>query len=176
VTSHGRRWIRLSALPLLPRFPAALHAAGADAFVHRHYAAVFASVPALAIGSVAAFLVKDRLSGEAVCAESDGARSGLPHGFDLGALRPDEELAIAGVVLAFMAERLEHDPVAYPALACAAAQLVAQAPGLPARPDWTGLTERARRAAVEVLRPLALATAVRAVTWDLTHPKVQAAV
>src|SRR5581483_6458836 len=72
---------------------------------------------------------------------------------------------------------IEHAPLAYPLLACAAARLVPET----AQPDaagvgdaggrrgWTGLTERARRAAVEVLRPLALSTLVRAATWDLVE-------
>jgi hypothetical protein len=80
-------------------------------------------------------------------------------------LRPDEELALVGVILAVMADRLEHDPAAYPLLACAAARLVA-APAM-AGAVWTGLTERARRAAVEVLRPAALSTLVRAATWSI---------
>jgi len=168
-------------------------ATGFDTFVHRDYAELFALVPAIAVGSIAAFMLKDRLSGEAVpeilepVASADGGRATLTGTLDealnswLGAefslLRPDEELALVGVMLAAMAEGIEHDPLAYPLLACAAARLVPET----AQPDaagvgdaggrrgWTGLTERARRAAVEVLRPLALSTLVRAATWDLVE-------
>src|SRR6185437_4836362 len=41
-------------------------ATGFETFVHRDYAELFASVPAMAVGSIAAFMLKDRLSGEAV--------------------------------------------------------------------------------------------------------------
>lgn len=41
-------------------------ATGFETFVHREYAESFASVPAIAVGSIAAFMLKDRLSGEAV--------------------------------------------------------------------------------------------------------------
>ena len=160
----------LSALALLPRFSAV---AGADSFVHRDYAALFASVPAVAIGSIAFFVLKDRLAGTAaggVGAASRGSAEDV-----LGAwlaaggpsLSPDEELALAGIVLATMAERLEHDPAAYPLLACAAARLVPELAGAAGWRGWTGLTERARRAAVEVLRPTALSVLVRAATWGL---------
>ncbi len=150
----------LSALTLLPRFAADV--AGADGFVHRNYTALFASVPVVAIGSIATFLLKDRLGGSRTSLSALGslpADSALP-------LRPDEELALAGVALAMMAERLEHDPAAYPLLAAAAARLVPESAHSVGRHGWTGLTERARRAAVDVLRPLALATLVRAATWE----------
>lgn len=158
--------------------------------MHRDYAELFALVPAIAVGSIAAFMLKDRLSGEAVqepaepAAQPGAGRATLAGTLDealnswLGAefslLRPDEELALVGVMLAAMAEGIEHDPLAYPSLACAAACLVpesgqADAAGGSGRRGWTGLTERARRAAVEVLRPLALSTLVRAATWDLTE-------
>lgn len=158
--------------------------------MHRDYAELFALVPAIAVGSIAAFMLKDRLSGEAVPelaespAEPGGGRATLAGTLDealnswLGAefslLRPDEELALVGVMLAAMAEGIEHDPLAYPLLARAAARLVpetgqADPVGASARRGWTGLTERARRAAVEVLRPLALSTLVRAATWDLAE-------
>lgn len=170
-----------------------MDATGFETFVHRDYAEFFASVPAIAVGSIAAFMLKDRLSGEAVQAPAEptgllgpadigGGRATLAGTLDealnswLGAefalLRPDEELALVGVMLAAMAEGIEYDPLAYPLLACAAARLIPEAaePGVAdvaGRRGWTGLTERARRAAVEVLRPLALSTLVRAATWDL---------
>ena len=72
-------------------------------------------------------------------------------------------------MLAAMAEGIERDPLAYPLLACAAARLVPETAEPGGRRGWTGLTERARRAAVEVLRPLALSTLVRAATWDLVE-------
>ena len=43
-----------------------MNATGFETFVHRDYAEFFASVPAIAVGSIAAFMLKDRLSGEAV--------------------------------------------------------------------------------------------------------------
>ena len=181
----------MSALALLPRFSAALPSArllgrmdvaGADSFVHRDYAALFASVPAIAIGSIAFFVLKDHLAATASRAIDAGASAGDGKGAfgavsgdafaawlaaDGQSLRPDEELALAGIVLAAMAERLEHDPAAYPLLACAAARLVPELAGAAGWRGWTGLTERARRAAVEVLRPTALSALVRAATWGL---------
>lgn len=167
----------LSALALLPRFPASASSAstavlhrglgggGLEDFVHRDYGALFGAIPAVALGSLAVFALRDRAT-----RAGEGAAPGPASATDaadaLGAgLRPDEELALAGVVLAVMADRLEHDPAAYPLLARAAAGLVAAGP---AGVRWTGLTERARRAAVDVLRPAALATLVRAATWSLT--------
>jgi hypothetical protein len=186
-------------------------ATGFETFVHRDYAELFASVPAMAVGSIAAFMLKDRLSGEAVpkprrpaqpaesagpiesalfesalfeSTQPGGGRATLTGTLDealnswIGAefslLRPDEELALVGVMLAAMAEGIERDPLAYPLLACAAARLIPEAAEPAAaetagRRGWTGLTERARRAAVEVLRPLALSTLVRAATWELVE-------
>lgn len=178
----------MSALALLPRFSAALppaglfgsaDALGVDTFVHRNYAALFASVPAIAVGSVAFFMVKDFFAAIVASRRTDadagtgtttgGAEDALGSwlGVDAPPLRIDEELALAGIVLVAMADRLEHDPAAYPLLACAAARLV---PDLALAADWrgwTGLTEQARRAAVEVLRPTALSILVRALTWGL---------
>lgn len=80
----------------------------------------------------------------------------------------DLEYALIGVLLAVMAEGLEHDPAAYPSLAGAASRLVPAGEHAPeGLYAWTGLTERARRAAVQVLRPTALSTLVRAATYDL---------
>ncbi|HEU5332090.1 MAG TPA: hypothetical protein VFU73_04990 [Actinocrinis sp.] len=167
----------LSALALLPRFPASassassavlhrgLGGAGLEDLVHRDYAALVAAIPAVAIGSLAAFALYDRVARTGEGAASDPETATAGDGALYAGLRHDEELALAGVVLAVMADRLEHDPVAYPLLARAAAGLVAAGP---AGARWTGLTERARRAAVEVLRPTALATLVRAATWSLT--------
>jgi len=147
-----------------------------DTFVHRDFWTLLASVPALAVGSLALFVLCDRRTA-AIAAGVAGAGSGgtddaLSGLAGLGgfSLRPDEELALTGIMLAVMAERLEHDPVAYPLLACAAARLV---PAQSGRHHWTGLTERARRAAVEVLRPVALSTLVRAATWGLVPPAEQ---
>jgi hypothetical protein len=173
-------------------------ATGFETFVHRDYAEFFASVPAIAVGSIAAFMLKDRLSGEAVpkllepAAPVDSpVETAVPVkpanlagtldealnfwlGAELSLLQPDEELALVGVMLAAMAEGIERDPLAYPLLACAAARLVPEtaepeATDTTGRRGWTGLTERARLAAVEVLRPLALSTLVRAATWDLVE-------
>jgi len=160
----------VSALALLPRFSAALpstallgavDAAGADSFVHRNYSALFASVPVIAVGTLALLALRDRYSATGT------ASSGATASASRAPLDPGEELALAGVILAVMAERLEHDPAAYPLLACAAARLVPELVGTGGRSGWTGLTERARRAAVEVLRPTALSTLVRAATWGL---------
>ena len=166
----------LSALALLPRFPATASSAssavlhrglgggGLEDFVHRDYGALFGAIPAVAFGSLAVFALRERAArgGEGAAAGPATATAADPlH----AGLRPDEELALAGVVLAVMADRLEHDPAAYPLLARAAAGLVCAGP---ASTRWTGLTERARRAAVDILRPTALATLVRAATWSLT--------
>jgi hypothetical protein len=161
----------LSALALLPRFSAV---AAADSFIHRDYAAVFASVPAIAIGSIAFFVLKDHLAATAsrgIGADATAGNAGDAFSAwfaaDGASLRPEEELALAGIVLVAMAERLEHDPAAYPLLACAAARLVPELASAGGWRGWTGLTERARRAAVEVLRPTALSVLARAATWGL---------
>jgi hypothetical protein len=170
----------LSALALLPRFQASASATssavlqrglgggggGLEDFVHRNYGALFGAIPAVALGSLAVFALRDRAArtGERAAPGSAALDFAGAAAAPWAGLRPDEELALAGVVLAVMADRLEHDPAAYPLLAGAAARLVA---GGPAGALWTGLTERARRAAVEVLRPAALATLVRAATWSL---------
>jgi hypothetical protein len=172
---------RLSAAP-----PAALvgspRLADAAAFAHREWAALFAAVPVVTLGSLVLFALRDR--GGANTAAEAGADAAKPmsstdapcgeSGISALRLRPDEELALAGVVLAAMAERLERDPVTCPLLACAAARLVPESAGSAAgRWVQTGLTERACRAAVEILRPVALSTLVRAATWDLVSGSEQ---
>lgn len=174
-----------------------------DALIHRDYAALIAAVPALAAGSLAAFAARDRADKHArrhAAAEEALGAAALAHAAEAGdpeaaadallaglaaafghrattgaGCAAAAELALIGVVLAAMAERLEHDPVSYPQLAHAAARLVPAAgvaDRAASRPDpgWTGLTERARRAAVDVLRPAALSTLVRAATWSLALP------
>jgi hypothetical protein len=173
----------LSALALLPHFSTALPSAGllgvldvagVGSFVHRDYSALFATVPAIAAGSIALFVLKDYCAGARSKRVGGAATTGsiediLGSWLDAGTtpLRPDEELALTGIVLAAMAERLEHDPAAYPLLACAAARLVPAFADASGWRGWTGLTERARRAAVDVLRPTALSVLVRAATWGL---------
>lgn len=130
---------------------------GMESLIHRDYAALVAAVPLIAAGAVGVFTWRDR--GRMQLDADEPAPEPLP---------PDLEYALIGVLLAVMAEQLEHDPAAYPSLAGAASRLVP--PGL--RPaegalGWTGLTERARRAAVQVLRPTALSTLVRAATYEL---------
>jgi hypothetical protein len=132
---------------------------GIESLIHRDYAALVAAVPLIAAGAVATFAWRDRVLPAAEPRRPDAASGPLPQ---------DLEYALIGVLLAVMADQLEHDPAAYPSLADAASRLVP--PGL--RPPagalgWTGLTERARRAAVQVLRPAALSTLVRAATYDL---------
>jgi hypothetical protein len=130
---------------------------GIESLIHRDYAALVAAVPLIAAGAVASFAWRDR--GQAV-ADADEAQFSEP-------LPRDLEYALIGVLLAVMADRLEHDPAAYPALADAASRLVPPGRRADAGPlGWTGLTERARRAAVQVLRPTALSTLVRAATYD----------
>jgi hypothetical protein len=131
---------------------------GLQNFIQREYYGLLATVPALALGSLAVFALRDRArastAGDAVGDEANAAP----------ALQPEEEWALAGIVLALMADRIEYDPAACPLLACAAAHLVSAAwtaGGRGAGP-WTGLTERARRAAVEVIRPAALDALSRA--------------
>jgi len=115
-----------------------------DSLIHRDYAALFALVPAVAVGSIASFLLRDRAA---------AGRAGAAGG-------PAGELALAGVLLALMADRVEFDPLGYPQLAGVAARLVQPADG----PE-SALSGRARRAAVDVLRPLALSTLLRASDW-----------
>ncbi|HEV2640907.1 MAG TPA: hypothetical protein VGX23_37665 [Actinocrinis sp.] len=117
-----------------------------ESFVHRDYAVLFGALPALALGSIATFVQRDRAA----------ARTGAPD----PQAGPARDLAVAGVVLALIAERLDLDPLGYPLLALAAARLV----------DQAGPADRAaaaRRAAADVIRPLALSTLVRAAVCGL---------
>jgi hypothetical protein len=130
---------------------------GMESLIHRDYAALVAAVPLIAAGAVATFAWRDR-GLPATAAADEPVAAALPQ---------DLEYALIGVLLAVMAERLEHDPAAYPSLAGAASRLVP--PGARAANGalvLTGLTERARRAAEQVLRPTALSTLVRAATYD----------
>jgi hypothetical protein len=130
---------------------------GMESLIHRDYAALVTAVPLIAGAAVATFAWRDR--GRAAVAEDEQD--------PLAALPQDLEYALIGVLLAVMAERLEHDPAAYPLLAGAASRLLP--PGRRSGPGphgWTGLTERARQAAIEVLRPAALSTLIRAATYD----------
>ncbi len=113
-----------------------------ESFIHRDYAGLFAAVPAVAIGSITTFFVRDRAAGRAGAAAEDQT-AGM--------------LALVGLVLALMADRLEVDPLGYPQLAGAAGRLVPPVDG----PE-SGPAGRARRAAADVLRPLALSTLLRA--------------
>jgi len=135
---------------------------GMESLIHRDYAALVAAVPLIAAGAVATFAWRDRGFD---AASQQGAQAEV-----VAALPQDLEYALIGVLLAVMAERLEHDPAAFPSLADAAARLVpaGQRPG-DGPLGWTGLTERARRAAIQVLRPTALSTLVRAATYDALH-------
>jgi hypothetical protein len=128
---------------------------GMESLIHRDYVALVAAVPVIAAGAVASFALRDRGRDAAADDETES----------VSALPQDLEYALIGVLLAVMAERLEHDPAAYPQLAGAASRLVP--PGEQFGPHgWTGLTERARQAAVHVLRPTALSTLIRAATYD----------
>lgn len=118
-----------------------------ESFVHRDYAVLFGALPALALGSIATFVLRDRAT----------AGRAAPAGTDRG---PAGDLALAGVVLALIAERLDRDPLGHPRLARAAARLVEHAGPL-------DQAAAARRAAVDVLRPLALSTLIRAAVWGL---------
>jgi len=114
-----------------------------ESFIHRDYAGLFATVPAIALGSITSFMLRDRAAARRAGAGAGESTAGM--------------LALAGVVLTLMADRLESDPLGYPQLAGAVGRLVAPADGPEAVPGG-----RARRAAADVLRPLALATLVRA--------------
>jgi hypothetical protein len=136
-----------------------------ESLIHRDYADLVAAVPLIAVGAVSGFSWRDR----------GGARAAGPVGRAASAvddapgppLAQDVEYALIGVLLAVMADQLEHDPAAFPALAGAASRLVAPTQRAPAGPTaLTGLTERAGRAAVQVLRPAALSSLVRALTYD----------
>ena len=129
---------------------------GMESLIHRDYAALVAAVPLFAAGAVATFVWRDRGLGPSTeSAEDEPVAAALPQ---------DLEYALIGVLLAVMAERLEHDPAAYPLLAGAASRLVPAAARAGGTHGWTGLTERARQAAIQVLRPTALSTLVRAAT------------
>ena len=129
-----------------------------ESLINRDYAALVAAVPLIAAGAVATFAWRDRGPGSAADEGGQPVAAALP---------PDVEYALIGVLLAVMAERLEHDPAAYPLLAGAASRLLPSGARTAAGPHgWTGLTERARQAAIQVLRPTALSTLVRAATYD----------
>jgi hypothetical protein len=131
---------------------------GMESLIHRDYAALVAAVPLIAAGAVATFAWRDRGRMPADADEPESAVAALPQ---------DVEYALIGVLLAVMAERLEHDPAAYPQLAGAASRLLPAGRRAGTGPHgWTGLTEQARQAAVQVLRPTALSTLVRAATYD----------
>ena len=132
-----------------------------ESLIHRDYAALVAAVPLLAAGTLAGFARRDRAAAET---EHTSTGRAPDHA---AALPRDLEFALIGVLLAVMADRIEHDPAAYPALADAAARLVPAGLRGPEGPlGFTGLTERAGRAAVQVLRPTALSSLVRALTVD----------
>ena len=136
-----------------------------ESLIHRDYAALIAAVPLIAVGAVASFSLRDR--GGLFVGESADAPAGAGEGAPGPPLPQDVEYALIGVLLAVMADQLEHDPAAFPALADAASKLVPPTQREGAGPlVWTGLTERARRAAVQVLRPAALTSLVRALTYD----------
>ena len=122
------------------------HFSSVEPFIHRDYAALVSAVPVVALGSIATFVLRDR-----------AAAAKTPAVAEYG---PARELVLAGVVLALMADRLESDPLGYPQLAGAAARLVADQPA-------QSPIRRAQLAAVNVLRPLALSTLIRAAVWDL---------
>jgi hypothetical protein len=131
---------------------------GMESLINRDYAALVAAVPLMAAGTVATFVWRDRGSGAAADEQVEPVIPALPQ---------DVQYALIGVLLAVMAERLEHDPAAYPLLAGAASKLLPPEALAGAGPHgWTGLTERARQAAVQVLRPTALSTLVRAVLYS----------
>ena len=131
---------------------------GMESLINRDYAALVAAVPLIAAGAVANFAWRDRGAGPGADEPAEPVIPALPQ---------DVEYALIGVLLAVMAERLEHDPAAYPLLAGAASRLLPPGARLGSGPHgWTGLTERARQAAIEVLRPTALSTLVRAATYD----------
>jgi len=133
---------------------------GMESLIHRDYAALVAAVPLIAAGAVATFGWRDRGLGSQRSDADEPVTAALPQ---------DVEYALIGVLLAVMAERLEHDPAAYPTLAGAASRLLPTMNGVrggTGPQGWTGLTERARQAAVQVLRPTALSTLVRAATYE----------
>lgn len=132
-----------------------------ESLIHRDYAAFVALVPLIAAGSLAGFSWRDRNAAPGGAPDERTSVLAPPP-----PLPQDVEYALIGVLLAVMADQLEHDPAAFPALAGAASRLVAP-PRAGAGPAvWTGLTERAGRAAVQVLRPAALSSLVRALTYD----------
>ena len=131
---------------------------GMESLIHRDYAALVAAVPLIAAGAVATFAWRDRGLSAQRPDTDEPVTAALPQ---------DVEYALIGVLLAVMAERLEHDPAAYPTLAGAASRLIPPGQRLGGGPQgWTGMTERARQAAIQVLRPTALSTLVRAATYD----------
>jgi hypothetical protein len=131
---------------------------GMESLIHRDYTALVSAVPLIAGAAVATFAWRDRGQPPAEQDETQAVAAALPQ---------DLEYALIGVLLAVMAERLEHDPAAYPLLAGAASRLLPPGQRLAPGPHgWTGLTERARQAAVQVLRPTALSTLIRAATHD----------
>jgi len=136
-----------------------------ESLIHRDYAAFLAAVPLIAVGALASFASRDR--GGALGGTTDESAAAAFEAAPGPPLPQDVEYALIGVLLAVMADQLEHDPAAFPALAGAASRLVPPTQRAGAGPlVRTGLTERAGRAAVQVLRPAALSSLVRALTYD----------
>jgi hypothetical protein len=88
---------------------------GMESLIHRDYTALVSAVPLIAGAAVATFAWRDRGRSAGEQDEAQAVAAALP---------PDLEYALIGVLLAVMAERLEHDPAAYPLLAGAASRLL----------------------------------------------------
>jgi MFS family permease len=133
--------------------PAPVLAATLEAFVRAFHSVFLVALPFGAAGLVLALALPERPF------HDPAAPAAAP-----SAASENETLALAGVLLAVLADRVEHDPAGYPRLARAVAALTPHPPPHdPAPAGLDGLTLRARHAAATVLRPVALRTLIRVV-------------
>jgi MFS family permease len=146
----------VSAPAVLRAQPAPVVVATLEAFVRAFHAVFLVALPFGVACLVLALVLPERPFHD-VTAPATAARVS-------DAASEPETLALAGVLLAVLADRVEHDPAGYPRLARAVAALTPHDKIKPPHDAaWDGLTLRARHAATTVLRPVALRTLIRVV-------------
>jgi EmrB/QacA subfamily drug resistance transporter len=151
----------------LRRLPAPIVHALLEAFVRGFHVVFLVAVPFALLSTMLAVLLPARAPRQEPAASPDAparrpARAARHGGSGAGDVALGE-LALVGVVLAVLADRVEQDPAAYPALSRASARLLSDERSL----AIASLTRRAEVAAATVLRPAALRALVVAVAWDM---------